>query len=68
MSSSNLRTVEQFVAANPAFTAGSLRWLIFNEHKNGLREAGAIVRIGSRVYIDLTKFDAWLATQQRKEN
>jgi hypothetical protein len=42
---------------------GSLRWLIFNEDTNDLRDADAVVRIGNRVFIDEDKFDTWIETQ-----
>lgn len=50
-------------AAKGPLGEGSLRWLIFNEATNGLREAEAIVRIGRRVFIDEDRFDAWIETQ-----
>lgn len=64
MATRNLRTVNQFHEERPAFTHGSLRWLIFNERNNGLAAAGAIVRIGRRVYIDVDAFDRWIDAQQ----
>ncbi len=53
------------------FTEASLRHLIFNSQDrqnsngeiipgNGLSEAGAIIRLGRKVLIDLNEFDAWL--------
>ena len=64
----NLRTVDQIVKRNPAFTEGGLRWLIFNAGSNGL--ADAIVRIGGpdskrpKVLIDEPKFNSWLETHR----
>jgi len=57
------------------FTEASLRHLIFNARNrlnsknesipgNGLSEAGAIIRIGRRVVIDLNAFDIWLETHR----
>ena len=51
-----LTRLREFAERGP-FTEGSLRWLVFNEASNGLREAGAIVRLGRRVFIDEDKFD-----------
>lgn len=56
-------TVNQFISKQPAFTKGGLRALIFNEHKNGLANSGAIVRIGRKVLIDEAKFFAWVESQ-----
>lgn len=58
----NLKTVAQFAAESP-FTAGQVRWWIFNAGNNGLSEVGAVVRIGRRVYLDVGKFDAWIDAQ-----
>ena len=33
---------------------------------NGLAEAGVIVRLGRRVYIDEGRFFAWLSAQQKR--
>lgn len=67
-----LLTVKQFAERNPAFSVGSLRWLIFNADPrpssqgtlpgNGL--APAIVRVGRRVLIDEAEFFAWVAKQR----
>jgi len=59
----NLQTVPQFAKSNPAFPVGGLRWQIFNEDKNGLRDSGAIVRIGRKVMIDVDKYFAWVYNQ-----
>jgi len=63
----NLFTVRQFAEKHPAFTEGSLRWLIFkagspvvdadHEHNSALNDA--LVRIGRRVLIDEIKFFQW---------
>lgn len=70
-----LFTVEQFAAAQPAFTCAALRNLIFKAEPrhsskgeilgNGLLECGAIVRIGRKVLIDEARFFAWVQEQQR---
>ncbi len=48
----NLYTVKQFIYKHNAFTYGSIRSIIFYEHKNGLKESGAILRIGRKILID----------------
>jgi hypothetical protein len=59
----SLRTVAQFADQTP-FTESQLRWWIFNEETNGMRAAGAVVRIGGRrVYIDTEAFDRWVSAQ-----
>jgi hypothetical protein len=57
-----LKTVAAFAAEQP-FSEASIRWWIFQARDNGLAQAGAIIRIGRRVYIDPTAFDAWLVAQ-----
>lgn len=57
------------------FTEAALRALIFKAGPsyssrgevipgNGLLEAGAIIRLGRRVLIDLDRFDGWLMAQR----
>lgn len=58
----NLQSVAQFATSGP-FTEAQLRWWIFNESNNGMRDAGAVVRIGRRVYIDTQGFDRWINAQ-----
>jgi len=60
--SRNLQSVAQFAAKGP-FTQGQLRWWVFNSATNGLNEAGAIVRVQGRVYIDVDRFDEWIDRQ-----
>ena len=55
-----LRTTNQFCERHPAFTAQAVYALIFNQEKNGLKESGAILRIGRKVLIDESKFFAWV--------
>jgi len=62
-----------FLAQHPEWTAGALRWLIFQASTrtssqgviagNGLEECGAIFRVGRRVFIDEGKFFEWLKSQ-----
>ena len=44
------------------WTEGQIRWLIFQAKQNGLEQAGAIVRVGRRVFIDEPKFFSWMRT------
>lgn len=70
-----LYTVEQFAAAQPAFTAPALRNLIFKAEPrqstrgeipgNGLIECGAIIRVGRKVLIDEARFFDWVRQQNR---
>lgn len=62
----DLRTVHQFCRENNAFTEGGIRWLIFNEENNGLKESGAIYRVGRRVYVNPHKFFGWIEKRQTK--
>lgn len=65
-----LFTVEQFAAAQPAFTPAALRNLIFKAETrhstkgeipgNGLIEAGAVIRVGRKVLIDEDRFFEWV--------
>ena len=58
-----------------AFTDSALRHLVFEAKtrsnsrgetiaSNGLEEAGAIIRVGHKILIDLDRFDAWLASHR----
>ena len=53
-------TVPQLAQRQPAFKIGGIRGWIFNEEKNGLKESGAIIRIGKKLVIDESKFIAWI--------
>lgn len=69
-----LLTVPQFSARNPAFSEPALRNLIFKADSrkstrgtipgNGLLEAGAVIRIGSKVVIDEDRFFGWIDQQR----
>ncbi len=59
-------TIRQFSAEHAFFTPGSLRSLIFNYQKNGLNEAGAVIRVGRKVLIDESKFFAWIESQSNR--
>ena len=60
-------TVKQFVAHHAAFTTGGIRSLIFNEDKNGLSAAGAILRVGRKVLIHQERFFTWIDQQNTKK-
>ena len=71
-------TVSQLVATYPAFSHAAIRDLIFKAEDrfnsrgdrikgNGLAEAGAIIRIGRKVLIDLDAFDAWLGSRAKAQ-
>lgn len=65
-----LYTVEQFAAAEPAFTAAALRNLIFKAEPrqsskgeipgNGLIDCGAVIRRGRKVMIHRERFLDWV--------
>jgi hypothetical protein len=71
-------SVKQMAALPPykgIFTEPALRALIHKSEPgynsrgeimpgNGLLEAGAIIRIGRRVLIDLDRFDSWVQAQR----
>jgi hypothetical protein len=60
MSIPTLSTVNQFISKHKAFKEGGMRALIFNETTNGLKDAGAIVRVGRKVLINEEVFFAWV--------
>lgn len=55
-----LLNVPQLVQRQPALTVGGVRGWIFNEEKNGLKDSGAIIRIGKKLMIDEGKFIEWI--------
>lgn len=55
-------TVEQMAEKYPAFTSGSLRWLLFNREHNGL--SSAVVQLGRKVLFDEQAFVAWLRAKK----
>jgi hypothetical protein len=58
-------TVNQLCEKHKAFKIGGVRFQIFNEDKNGLKESGAIVRNGRKVLINEPKWFAWLEAQNQ---
>lgn len=59
--------IRAFVERHKAegWTEPAVRWLIFKSEENGLQDAGAIVRLGRRIFIDETKFYSWLREEGR---
>jgi hypothetical protein len=55
----NLKCVRDLANASP-FSENTLRWMIFNAASNGHDAAGAVVRVGRRVYFDVDAFDRWI--------
>jgi len=55
-----LLNVPQLAQRQPALTVGGIRGWIFNEETNGLKESGAIIRIGKKLMINEEKFLAWI--------
>jgi len=60
-----IHTVAQFAEKYPAFSQGSLRWMIFQRDSNGLADSGALLWTGRTVRIDALAFFRWLRAQQR---
>ena len=58
----NRKTVSEFAASSP-FTEPQIRWWLHNRQTNGMEAAGACVRIGRRIYIDVDGFERWVASQ-----
>lgn len=63
----NLKSIKNFTKDNPSFTEGGMRSLIFNEETNGLKDSGAILRIGRKILIDEPKFYNWIKAQNEME-
>jgi hypothetical protein len=59
-------TVQQFAKRHPAFTVGGLRYQIFNAESNGLKQAGAIIRVGRKVLIHEHNYFAWVQAQNQE--
>jgi hypothetical protein len=57
----DLATLREIASPNSPFSENALRWHIFNAERNGL--ASALVRVGRRIYIQKSAFNAWLANQ-----
>jgi len=44
------------------FTKGQLDYFVFNRDKNGL--ADSIIKIGKRLYFDISLFEVWLKSHK----
>jgi len=62
-----LYTFKQFIEQQNLFTESSVRNMIFNRHKNGLEESGAIKRYGRKILIDKEKFHSWINLLSSKD-
>lgn len=58
-------TVNQFCEKHKAFRPGGVRAQIFHADTNGLKESGAIVRLGRKVLIDEALFFEWIRLQNK---
>jgi len=63
----HLKSIKNFTQDNKSFTEGGMRSLIFNEETNGLKESGAILRVGRKILIDEPKFYDWIKAQNEME-
>ena len=63
MNGVTLYSVQQFAKEQPALTEPAIRWQIFKAADNGLEKAGAVRRVGRRVYIVAERYLAWLDSQ-----
>lgn len=63
----HLKSIKLFTEDNPSFTQGGMRSLIFNEQTNGLKDSGAILRVGRKILIDEPKFYNWIKAQNEME-
>ncbi len=61
-----LATQAELLAASPWLTAGCLDWMLRQRRRNGLAAAGAIVRIGRLIMIDLDRWAAWLDSRRER--
>jgi hypothetical protein len=64
---SPLIRLTEFPKAFPetGLTVPALRWQVFNEAHNGLRDSGAIARVGRAVYVDPDRYFAWMRSNPR---
>jgi hypothetical protein len=61
---SDLLTVKAFVKKFPEIgSEAAVRWQIFEAENNGLRESGAIIRLGKgrgKLLIDVPRYREWI--------
>ena len=58
-------TVNQFCEKHNAFKIGGVRALLFDSDNNGLKESGAVVRCGRKIYINEPKWFSWLEAKSQ---
>jgi len=60
----NVIKLADFVECHPdLFSDGQMSWLIRNRARNGLSEAGAVLQVGRKIYINKRKFLEWFMSQ-----
>jgi hypothetical protein len=63
----NLETVRTLAQKHPdVLTEGGIRFQIFNKNNNGLKESGAIIRVGRKVLIDTDRYFDWVYNQNQR--
>ena len=58
-------TVNQLCEKHKAFKIGGVRSLLFDSDNNGLKESGAVVRSGRKIYINEPKWFSWLEAKNQ---
>lgn len=60
-----LTTAAELASEHPKlFTKRQLDWLIKSRRKNGLEHAGAVIKVGRRLYLDKPLFFEWFLAQR----
>ncbi len=59
-------SVKQLANLYPAFSEGSIRWILFHREYNGA--SNFVIKIGKKIVIDLEKFDYWLNKNLTEKN
>ena len=63
----NLKRISQLVTdSKGSLTHGQVRFWVHDAANNGLAAAGAIVRIGRAVFIDIDALDRWFESKTMK--
>jgi hypothetical protein len=60
--SDTLLSIKQMEENVPALTLGGIRWDIFRASENGLKESGAMVKHGARVFLWRNRYLEWLSS------
>lgn len=55
-----LLTIKRLCEKHEICKYGGVRYHILNKATNGLEESGAIVRVGRKIFIDESKYFAWM--------